>query len=98
MFTPLKNLIVVEIKQEETRNGFLIPDQYRTSPFGIVKAVGTGKKTKKGVTVPIPLNVGDRILISDSGGRREIEYEGKKCWLMDADNILGILEEEELIN
>lgn len=93
--TPLKNLVLIEIVTEDTRNGFVIPEQYKERNFGIVKAVGPGKKTKKNHVIPIPLKVGDKVLISDSGGRREIEIEGKPMWLIDADNLLGVFVEGE---
>jgi co-chaperonin GroES (HSP10) len=97
-FVPLRNLVLLEIVEESTRSGFAIPDQYKERNFGIIRAIGSGKETKKGVTVPISLHLGDKVIISDSGGRREIVLEGKSYWLIDSDNLLGIMEDEEVMN
>lgn len=89
---PLNNLVILEIVMEDKRNGLIIPDQYQEPNFGIVRAIGQGKKRANGTIVPIPLEIGNKVMVSSMGGRREMEYEGKSCWLIDADNIIGIVE------
>lgn len=86
--TPLKNLVVLELIEEESRGGIFLPDNAKETNFGYVRALGPGKTAKQ----PIPLEIGNKVLIAEMGGRRELEYEGKPCWLIDADNILAVME------
>ncbi len=89
----LANLCLLELIEEETRGGLFLPEGARATNFGIVRGVGEGKKTRKGVTIPMEVKVGDRVMISPNGGRRDIIVDEKKCWLIDQDNILAIMTE-----
>lgn len=86
----LNNLVLVEPEQEETRAGIVVPENARDTNFAVVKGVGSGRKIK-GTVVPIALEVGDRVLLSPMGGRREMEFDGRKHLIVDADNILAIM-------
>lgn len=90
----LKNLCLIELIEEETRNGFIVPDKYKETPFGIVRGIGKGKTKRSGVVEPIPLKIGDKVIISENGGRRPLELDGKSYWLIDADNILATMGEK----
>lgn len=50
-------------------NGLLIPPSSRTERrTGTVLAVGPGRLTRKGVRVPVPLSVGDRVVLKKHFG------------------------------
>ncbi len=91
----LANLCLLELIEEETRGGIIVPENQRATNFGIVRGVGEGKKTRKGVTIPMEVKVGDRVMISPNGGRRDIIVDEKKCWLIDQDNLLAVMLEGE---
>lgn len=93
MIKLLANRVLIELIEEQTRSGILLPENMRETNFGIIKAVGMGWRTKKGERVPIEMKVGDRVMIATDGGRVPIEIEGKKHWIMSPENILGVMED-----
>lgn len=65
MIRPMNDWILVEPNPEETvtEGGILIPDESRRTAVktGVVKAVGPGRVTKKGVQIPLEVKVGDTV-------------------------------------
>jgi len=87
------NRVLILPVEEETASGFIIPEQYRSFRTGIVKAVGNGARLKNGQRRPIPLNVGDPVVLSDDY-RMPIEIEGKQHFLITDEKVLCILEKK----
>jgi chaperonin GroES len=93
---PLGDRILVEPVEEKEvkKGGIIIPDSAKEKPTeGIVRALGTGKTDDNGKKVPFEVKVGDRVLVSKYGGT-EVKLEGKEYKLLNADDILGIVEEK----
>lgn len=61
-----------------------------------VIAVGPGKKTDDGTRIPLPIKVGDRVLIGRWAGTdvkvNEIDYR-----LLESDEVIGIVEGDGLL-
>lgn len=86
------NRILLLPVEEETARGFIIPEQYRSFRTGIVKAVGNGARMKNGRDRrPIPLNIGDAIVLSDDY-RMPIDIEGKEHFIVSDEKVLCVLE------
>jgi len=85
------NRILIEPVEEETANGFVIPEQYRSFRTGIVKAVGNGVRMKNGKRRPIPIQVGEAVVLSDDY-RMPIDIEGKQHFLISDEKVLCVLE------
>lgn len=85
------NRILLLPVEEETARGFIIPEQYRSFRTGIVKAVGNGARMKNGERRPIPINVGDAIVLTDDY-RMPIDIEGKEHFIVSDEKILCILD------
>jgi len=85
------NRILILPVEEETANGFIIPEQYRAFRTGIVKAVGNGARMKNGQRRPIDLKIGDAIVLSDDY-RMPIDIEGKQHFLISDEKVLCVLE------
>lgn len=67
-------------------------NQFMDMRVGTVVAVGVGRRTKKGVTVPIEhINVGDRVLLPRSD-KIQMNMEDGFHWLCNSDSILGKLD------
>ena len=74
------------------KGGIIIPDSAKEKPTeGIVRALGTGKTDDDGKKVPFEVKVGDRVLVSKYGGT-EVKIDNKEYKLLNADDILAILE------
>ena len=92
-FTPLSDRLLVEPieKKDVMKGGIYLPDVSKeASQEGTVLALGTGRIDEKGNTVPFPVEVGDRVLMSKFCGT-EIKLDGKTCRIMQTGDILGII-------
>lgn len=94
MIQLLGNRILIEDVPEETRAGFIIPEQYREHRVGFVVAVGNGARIKNGQRRPINLKVGDKVVMSDDF-RMPITIEGKDYLLINDEKVLCVLENGE---
>lgn len=91
---PLRNRVLIKpvSKKEKTESGILIPqtaDKKKPAP-GKVVAVGSGRKTSSGETIPLEVKEGDRILYNKFGAK-EIKIQGKDLLLAKEQDILAII-------
>lgn len=87
---PLYDRILVKRLEatEEVRGGIIIPDSAKEKPLeATVVAVGPGKRTESGDTMPMNLKEGDTVLIG--------KYSGTEVKVNDAEHI--ILREDEVL-
>ncbi len=87
-------LIVKRLEEEEkTKGGIIIPDTAKEKPVeGKVIAVGKGKITEDGKTIPIEVKKGDRILFAKYAGT-EVKIDGEEHLIMKEDDVLVIIEQ-----
>ena len=90
---PLDDRIVVEPSEAEqtTASGLVIPDTAKEKPQqGEVMAVGNGKVTDDGKTVPMNVKAGDKVLYGKYSGT-EVKIEGEEFLIIKESEILAIL-------
>ncbi|MBI1919890.1 MAG: co-chaperone GroES [Geobacter sp.] len=91
---PLQDRIIVKRVEEETKTagGIFIPETAKEKPQqGEVVAVGKGKVTEDGKTLPVDVKVGDRVLFGKYAGS-EVKLDGQEYLIMREDDILGVIE------
>ncbi|HEV8542325.1 MAG TPA: co-chaperone GroES [Verrucomicrobiae bacterium] len=93
---PLGDRIVVEaiVEQDKSlkKGGIIIPDTAKEKPMeSRVVALGTGKSDDNGKRVPFEVKKGDRVLVTRYGGT-EIKLDGKEYKILNAEDILAIME------
>ena len=96
---PLADRLIIKIDEfeERTPGGIILPDAYKDDltvkyHTGTVVAVGEGRTTPEGVTVPIEAKPGDTVVYAKySGTKLKEEYEGHL--LLKEVDVLAILEE-----
>jgi len=91
---PLGDRVLVEaVEEKETKKGgIIIPDSAKEKPMeSVIVALGTGKLDENGKKVPFDVKKGDRVLVSKYGGT-EIKLDGKEYKILNADDILAVLE------
>ncbi|MBN9378917.1 MAG: co-chaperone GroES [Chlamydiales bacterium 38-26] len=93
-FKPLGNRVLVRrLEQEEKlKGGILLPETAKKKQEQAeVVATGTGKKDKSGNLIPIPVNIGDIILMEKYSGQ-DIKLEDEEYVILKADDIIAIVE------
>jgi chaperonin GroES len=93
-FKPLGARALVQIveREETTASGIVLPDTAKEKPqTAKVVAVGEGKLDKDGQRVPVEVDQGDVIVFAKYSGT-EISLDGEDYMILDADDILGIVE------
>lgn len=93
--TPLGERLVVRLIQAEqvTAGGLIIPGTVSMSTGylkGIVLAVGSGLKNKKGHLKPLDVQVGDTILFQ-SYNSTKIEFNLEELHIVNESDVLGIV-------
>jgi chaperonin GroES len=94
-FKPLGNRVLVRQleAQEKLKGGIILPDTAKKKQEKAeVLAIGTGKKDKNNNLIPIPVKVGDIILMEKYSGQ-EVTLDDEKYFILRADEIIAIIEE-----
>lgn len=90
---PLGNRVVAQrLEQEETlKGGLIIPDTAKKKQeTAKVVAVGPGALSKEGKNLPMPVQVGDMILMDKYSGQ-EITLDDEEYVIVKADDIIAIV-------
>ena len=92
---PLGNRVVLTLlkKEEVTKSGIVLPDTVdkEKKSEGKVVAVGPGGLNDAGNRMPMPVAVGDTVLVKSWGGD-EVTMGGIEYKIFDAEDILAIIE------
>mgnify|MGYP001103583197 FL=1 len=90
---PLGERVIVRAlpQEERTKSGIYLPDTAKEKPQqGEVVAVGNGKVTDDGKTIPMNVKAGDKVLYSKYSGT-EVKLEGEEFLIIKESEILAIL-------
>lgn len=93
---PLGDGVVVEREEEMDRNvgAIFIPksvEESKVAAQGTVVALGPGLVKDDGTYIPIPLNVGDKVLFHKYGGV-DVDFDNQKLKLIRLAEVLAVVE------
>lgn len=91
---PLGNRVLVRrLEQEEKlKGGIILPDTAKKKQESAeVIAIGTGKKDKNGKLIPMPVQVGDIIMMDKYSGQ-EVTIDDQEFVIVRADDIIAIVQ------
>ncbi len=91
---PLGNRVVAKrLEQEETlKGGIILPDTAKKKQeTAKVVAVGPGQTNKDGKMTPVPVKVGDTILM-DKYSAQEVTIDDEDLVILRADDIIAIIQ------
>src|ERR1700687_1078140 len=91
---PLGNRVLVRRleHEEKLKGGILLPDTAKKKQEQAeVIAIGTGKKDKNGNLIPIPVKIGDIILMEKYSGQ-EVTLNDEEYSILRSDDIIAIVE------
>ena len=89
---PLADRVIIEPESAEqvTKSGIVLPDSAQEKPqSGKVLAVGTGRITDEGKTIPLSVKEGDVVIYSKYGGT-EVKLEGTEYLIVKESDILAV--------
>lgn len=92
---PLSNRVLV--KRTEAKNtaigGILLPDSAKKQQeTATVIAVGPGLKDKDGNLIPMPVKVGETVLMDKYAGQ-QIDLDGEEYCILRSDDIIAVVVE-----
>jgi chaperonin GroES len=90
---PLADRVVVRPSQaeERTKGGIIVPDTAKEKPvWGEVVAVGPGRVSDEGKTVPMQIKAGDKVLYGKYSGT-EVTVDGDELLIMRESDIFAIM-------
>jgi len=90
---PLGSRVVAQRieKEEILKGGIVLPDSAKKKQeTAKVLAIGPGQMTKEGKILPIPVNVGDTILM-DKYAAQEITLDDEEYVIVKSDDIIAIV-------
>jgi chaperonin GroES len=95
MLKPLGNRVLVQRleAQETMKGGIILPDSAKKKQeTAKVVAIGSGKLLDDGKLLPIPVKVGDVILMDKYSGQ-EVTIDDEEFMILKADDIIATIEE-----
>lgn len=90
---PLQDRVVIERleAEEKTASGIILAAGAAEKPdMGVVIAIGDGKCTPEGKTIPMNVKVGDKVIFGKYSGQ-EVKLDGKTLIIMREEDIFGIV-------
>lgn len=90
---PLGNRVLAQrVEQEQPiKGGIILPDSAKKKPeTAKVIAVGEGAQNSEGKTIPIPVAIGDTILMDKYSGQ-EVTIDDEEYIIVKADDIIAIV-------
>jgi chaperonin GroES len=96
MIKPLEDKVVIKTIEDAqvTRSGIIITGDKEKPQEAIVIAVSTGVTTKNGVHVPIPLEVGQKVIFAKYSGT-EVRHDDQDYVIISYSDIIAVIEGEE---
>ena len=91
---PLGNRVLVKrLEAEKTlKGGIILPDTAQTKQEQVqVIAVGEGKKDDAGKLIPMPVKVGDVVLMEKYAGQ-DVTLDDQEYTIIKADDLIAIIE------
>jgi len=92
---PLANRVLVQRleAQETLKGGIILPDSAKKKQeTAKVVAVGSGKRLDDGTILPVPVKIGDVVLMDKYSGQ-EVTIEDEEFLILKADDIIATIEE-----
>ncbi len=91
---PLGDRVLVQrLEQEEAlKGGLILPETAKKKQERAkVVAIGVGKTTEEGKVIPIPVKVGDHVLIDKYAGQ-EVTLNDEEFVILRADDIIAMIQ------
>ena len=93
-FKPMQDRILIQVIEPEKPLVYA-PEAAAEKPvFGIVMAVGEGSRFQSGLTIPVRVQVGQRVMYEKTAGSK-INVGGETLLMIREGDVIGVFEDEE---
>jgi chaperonin GroES len=92
---PLNDRVLIERVEasDKTSGGILLPDSAKEKPTeGRIVATGEGRRTDKGVRIPLSVTVGDRVLFGSYAGTT-VKEGSQEFLILEESEILAVVDD-----
>ena len=92
---PLNERVLIKLEEKEkiTKGGIILLNQIKKDyREGTIKEIGKGYKLKNGMTVPLKVKKGDKVIFGKFEGS-EVVLEGKNMVILKENHILGVVDD-----
>lgn len=86
--------VLVEQDESETKtaSGFFIPQAgAEKANTGTILAVGPGKPTKDGVLIPVPVEIGNKVMFAPGAGI-PVKVEGESYLVLKEEELIAVVD------
>ena len=91
---PLGDRVLIQRIEQETslKGGIILPETAKKKQeMAVVIAVGNGKVVSDGKTLPMPVEIGDKVLMDKYSGQ-EVTINDEEYVVLKSDDIIAIIE------
>ncbi len=95
---PLFDNVVIEHveQQDKSSGGVFLPDTAKEKPQeGVIRAIGSGRETEKGVKIDMHVKVGDHVVYRKYSGS-EFKIDGTEYLIVPEKDILAIVDKAKV--
>lgn len=93
-FKPMQDRILIQVIEPEKPLVYA-PDAAAERPtFGLVMAVGDGSRFQSGLTIPVRVTVGQKIMYEKTAGSK-ITVNGATLLMIREGDVIGVFESDE---
>ena len=95
-FKPMQDRILLQVIEPE-KPAVYAPDHHAERPiFGIVMAVGDGSRFQSGLTIPVRVQVGQRVMYEKNRGEK-ITVAGETLLMIREADVIGVFEDDDSV-
>jgi chaperonin GroES len=94
---PLGDRVLIEVEtKEKTASGIIIPDSANSgdNKIGKVISVGNGIYTQTGILIPMEVEVGDEVMLSNGMNTSKIKLGNKNYFLCREMDLLMVIKQK----
>ena len=92
-FKPMQDRILIQVIEPEKPLVYS-PEQLAEKPvFGIVVAVGDGSRFQSGLTIPVRVQIGQKVMYEKTAGSK-ITVAGETLLMIREADVIGVFEDE----
>ena len=92
-FKPMQDRILIQVIEPEKPLVYAPETTHERPVFGLVMAVGDGSRFQSGLTIPVRVQVGQKVMYEKTAGSK-ITVAGETLLMIREGDVIGVFEDE----